>query len=122
VNGRHVGAHRHAWELTDDNGSIPDGLHVLHRCDNRRCVRGDHLFLGSNVDNMADMRQKGRSKLCNRPGEDNHNAKLTDAQVEDIRDRWASAEKRWGLQTALAREFGVSSTTVSLIVRGRLRS
>lgn len=51
-------AHRVAWRL--ERGEIQAGLFVLHRCDNPRCVRPDHLFLGTNADNMADMVQKGR--------------------------------------------------------------
>lgn len=51
-------AHRHAWVVA--RGPIPFGLCVLHRCDVRNCVRPDHLFLGTNLDNQHDMIAKGR--------------------------------------------------------------
>ena len=51
--------HRLAWELF--YGPIPPDLYVLHRCDNRPCCRPQHLFLGTHVDNMADMAAKGRA-------------------------------------------------------------
>lgn len=54
-----VQAHRKAWE--DEHGPIPPGMKVLHRCDNPPCVNVDHLFLGTQADNIADMIAKGRA-------------------------------------------------------------
>jgi hypothetical protein len=55
-----TGTHRLAWELA--NGPIPPGMQVLHRCDNPRCCNPEHLFVGTQQDNMADMALKKRSR------------------------------------------------------------
>jgi hypothetical protein len=64
--GRPEWAHRAAWQKA--NGPIPDGMWVLHRCDVPLCINPDHLFLGTHLDNMADMRAKGRSAKGDRSG------------------------------------------------------
>lgn len=58
VNGKPIGAHRVSWEL--HNGPIPDGMYVLHTCDVRPCVNPDHLFIGTQKDNIHDAIKKGR--------------------------------------------------------------
>jgi hypothetical protein len=128
VGARHVNTHRYAWELAF--GPIPEDLFglldsrrdlwVLHRCDNPPCCNPAHLFLGTARDNTEDMFRKGRA-IVQPAGEQNANARLSDTQVAVIRQRYASAGDRWGLQTQLAREFGCHQTTIGLIVRGQLR-
>lgn len=82
-----VSSHRVAWELT--HGPIPDGLCVLHKCDNRKCCNERHLFLGTNMDNILDMVNKGRS-LC---GIKHRNARLTEEQVRDIKSSSLSIQE-----------------------------
>lgn len=102
--GRNVRAHRVAWELT--HGPIPSGMHVCHRCDNRRCVNPDHLFLGTHAQNMRDMRDKDRGRA---------NAKLTPDIVREMRRRYADGTAS---QNDLASEFSVSLRVVRDVVLG----
>lgn len=107
--------HRVAWEIR--NGPIPHGLHVLHSCDNPSCVNADHLSVGTHADNMRDMWSKGRGVLARRQrGEISKDAKLTSAQVAEIRYLVATGAAR---QAVLARRFGVSRSTINGIVKRR---
>lgn len=110
-------AHRLAWETA--HGAIPDGLGVLHKCDVRNCVNPDHLFLGTNADNTADMVAKGRNRAMDpfiTAGTKHWQHKLTEDDVVSIRRRIRAGEK--GAHLAL--EFGVSNATVSEAKNGRL--
>jgi hypothetical protein len=104
--------HRVSWVL--EHGAIPDGQWVLHRCDNRQCVRPSHLFLGTSQDNVDDMMAKGRRRI--RKGEGNAASKLTAQKVRDLR---ASAALCRVSQAELARAFGISVATVADVVHRR---
>ena len=82
INGKFYLAHRLMWEQV--NGKIPEGLWVLHKCDNRKCINPDHLFLGTNQDNVDDRENKKRGNHIAR-GEKNGRAKLKDKDVGAIR-------------------------------------
>jgi hypothetical protein len=107
--GGKVAAHRFSWSLW--NGKIPEGMFVCHHCDNRKCTRPSHLFVGTNEDNVNDMVSKNRHT----PGSRNAGAKLTEADVAIIR----SMPVYHGSRTAIARMFGVSQSIISDIVSGK---
>lgn len=94
-------AHRLAYELF--RGPIPSGMLVCHTCDVRACVNPEHLWLGTNAENMADMARKGRS--YNRPSQ------FTEEQITAIRND----PRR---QVDIAAAYGISQARVSQIKRG----
>jgi hypothetical protein len=96
-------AHRVAYVLLVGD---PGELRVLHRCDNRRCVNPDHLFLGTDRDNVRDMVSKGRHW---------GRRKVTNEALSVIRARLSAGVS----QQAIADEFGIQQTTVSRIKLGQ---
>ena len=99
--------HRLAWELT--HGPIPEGLWILHHCDTPLCVNPAHLYAGTRQDNWDDVVARDRRK-----GERSPSAKLTDTQVREIRAIYAAG----GIsQRALAKQYGISNSTIDLVVR-----
>ena len=99
---RQILAHRFSYELYA--GSIPDDMYVLHHCDNHSCVRPDHLFLGTHLDNLADMVIKGR-----------HSRKLSDADIRAIRQLRLA-----GLSgPSIGKRFGIDHTQVYRICKFR---
>lgn len=100
-------AHKVSYEL--HVGEVPSGMHVCHKCDVKSCVNPEHLYVGTGKQNYADARDRGR--LRPRRGETNPIAKLTTAQVLEIK-----SSNETGVD--LARRFGLSPSTVCQIRKG----
>lgn len=100
-------AHRVVWMLT--HGAIPQGMCVLHRCDNPPCCNPAHLFLGTKADNLRDAAEKGRMPR----GEAHWRAKLTECDVREIRQQYAAGNIS---QRKLAKMFHVSEERIHSIV------
>lgn len=109
--------HRLVWLL--NNGLLPDGLNVLHECDNPACININHLFIGTQDDNVQDMMIKGRHRTVPLKGEANPLHKLSNADVEDIRLQLQSGGAIRGLMTKLAEQHKVSVATISNIANGK---
>lgn len=110
---KYVSAHRLAWEFRHGEGSI-GGLYVLHRCDNRLCVRPGHLFLGTHQDNMNDMVAKGRARSPVIMGEKNGSARLDPQKVREIR----RLRENGNSYVEIAELYGVGETTVGSVCNG----
>lgn len=111
-NGGTTPAHRYSYELA--HGPIPSGLLVCHKCDNHPCVNPEHLFLGTQKDNMQDCAKKGRLNTCRGEAARARVAtKLTPEKVRAIRARYAQGDISCA---RLAPEFGVYKSTIERVV------
>jgi len=107
-------AHRVSWQFS--NGPIPDGMKVLHKCDVRNCVNPDHLFLGTQADNVADMIAKGRARFPkSRFGEENPMSKLTKQDVLNIKKEY---EKCQTPMATIAKKYNVATMTIQRAIKG----
>lgn len=118
MNGKTITSHRASWIIF--RGEIPQGMSVLHRCDIPECVNPDHLFLGTQGDNVRDCVDKGRNKNCatERPelicrGELQGSSKLTSEDVLYIRSHH---DRKYGTSKRLGDMFGVTSAAISAII------
>ena len=105
-------AHRVSWQM--HYGEITEGLEVCHKCDNPPCVKPEHLFLATHIENIRDATVKGRMRGLR--GELNWNAKLTDKMVLEIHLMTSQGVSR----TAIAKHFNVSTALISAIARRQI--
>lgn len=99
-------AHRVSYELF--KGTISNDLYVCHTCDNKSCVNPDHLFLGTQQDNMRDMVNKGKSRV----GEKHELSKLVENEVKEIRQKFINGYRK----IDLAKQYNVGWECIHKIV------
>lgn len=111
--GKQVRAHRYMYEKY--KGKIPDGMNVLHTCDTPRCCNPDHLFLGTQIDNMRDASEKNRIGYKTFYGATNPNSKITEKQVEEIKELYKSGKF---YQREIGEKYNMSQASISKILLG----
>lgn len=114
--GKWVKSYRASYEV--HHGPIPDGMVVMHSCDNPACINPAHLSIGTQLDNVRDMLSKGRGNKAR--GEAHPQSKLTDDEVAEIRRRYVPGVYGKGAH-CLAKEFGMSKQGIQAILKGKSR-
>lgn len=127
VNGKSVFYVAHRYVYLNTVGQIPEGMRLCHICDNPACCNPEHMFIGSDKDNVNDAINKGRMQrnphnhekwrpgLADRAGEANGNSRLKIVDVKTIRHLYFAERRN---QSEIARFFNVGRTQVGRIVRG----
>lgn len=108
---------RLSWEAVNDE-PIPPGIQVCHRCDNPRCWRPDHLFLGTSKENMEDRARKGRNNSNFAIGFRLPHTRLSEDEVTEIRSLWASGSFT---QVEISQKFSITPNYVSEIINNKKR-
>lgn len=111
LGGRSIGAHRASWVLHGKD--IGEGEVLCHKCDTPGCVNPDHLFVGSQKDNILDMHAKGRQH--SNAGSRHGLHKVTEADVRQIRKRGRAGESIH----SIARDFPITASTIRGILSGK---
>ena len=116
INGKPKRANRYSWEI--HRGEIPKGINVCHKCDNPSCVNPDHLFLGSQKENMKDMYLKGRE---NPPkGMRVYASKLNEESVIDIKNNYIIGSKDEKTNSSyFAKKYNVHRSTINCVGNGK---
>lgn len=115
--GWHTTGHRIAFALANDLSPSEVPPSVMHSCDYRRCCNPKHLIGGTQAQNLADMRAKGRAGDGRNFGEDHGRCKIRDDQIPNL----LTLHERGMSQAKLAKRFGIGQTQVSRILRGESR-
>lgn len=115
-NGINYRAHRLSYLL--HKGELPDSLNVCHKCDNPKCVNPEHLYLGSQSENMNDKKIRNRSKGIN-SGTFNGRSKLSDKEINEIRDLLSC---KLFSQKFIAKKYNVDQSHISRISTNQIRS
>lgn len=109
-------AHRIAWELFH-NEKIPEGMCVLHTCDNPPCINPFHLYLGTKAENNTDRAKKGRNG--NLEGEDHPNAKFSDDTIRKMRELYLTGNYTHSM---IGEIFGTSTAYVTKVIKRQRRT
>ena len=110
--GKFISAHRLSWKLYF--GEIPKGMYICHHCDNRACIRPDHLFLGTQKDNVYDAIKKHRMNPVGKKGHKSWNRNFTPEEAKKIREEYKTSGLGY---KKLGKKYGVANTVIRNVIK-----